>query len=91
MTPDEAVEKQLKNILTAKWMCGENLPTPRSVDRGAFCEANFLRYVIEIFSFGFFYSLNEKLRGEPLLVCPAGAQCQAWQVQLLIESLGPVV
>ena len=66
MTPDEAVEKQLKNILTAKWMCGENLPAPRGVDPGAFCEANFLWYVIEIFSFGFFYSLNEKLRGAPL-------------------------
>ena len=39
-------------------MGGETLPDTAIVDPGAFCEANFLRYVFEIFSFGFFYSLN---------------------------------
>ena len=34
------------------------LPNTAIVDSGAFWEANFFRYVIEIFSFGFFYSLN---------------------------------
>ena len=47
-------------------MCGdETLPDTAIVDSGAFCEANFLRYVIEIFSFGFFYSLNVKVEGAP--------------------------
>ena len=55
---NEAVEKPLKNILTTKWVSGETLPDTAIVDPGAFCEANFLRYVFEIFSFGFFYSLN---------------------------------
>ena len=63
MLPNEAVEKPLKNILTTKWLCGEILPDTAIVDPGAFCEANFLQYVIEIFSFVFFYSLNVKLRG----------------------------
>ena len=63
--PNEAVEKLLKNILTGKWMGGETFPDTAIGDLGAFCEANFLRYVIEIFSFGFFYSLNVKLRGSP--------------------------
>ena len=44
-------------------MGGETLPDTAIADPGAFCEANFLRYVIEIFSFGFFYSLNVKLKG----------------------------
>ena len=44
-------------------MGGETLPDTAIVDPGAFCEANFLRYVFEIFSFGFFYSLNVKLTG----------------------------
>ena len=48
-------------------MGGEILPDTAIVDSGAFCEANFLRYVIEIFSFGFFYSLDVKLRGAVLL------------------------
>ena len=39
-------------------MGGETLPDTAIVDPGAFCEANFLRYVFEIFSFGFFYNLN---------------------------------
>ena len=43
-------------------MGGEILPDTAIVNSGAFCEANFLRYVIEIFSFGFFYSFN---------VCPS--------------------
>ena len=64
---NEAVEKLLKNILTAKWMGGETLPDTTIVDPGAFCEANFLRYVFEIFSFGFFYSLNVELTGSPKL------------------------
>ena len=68
--PNEAVEKLLKNILTAKWMCGETLPDTEIVDPDAFCEANFLRYVIEIFSFGFFYSLNVELTGAPLFARP---------------------
>ena len=70
-TPNEAVEKLLKNILTAKWVGGETLPDTAIVDPGAFCEANFLRHVFEIFSFGFFYSLNVKLRGCALLRSPA--------------------
>ena len=69
--PNEAVEKRLKNILTAKWVGGETFPDTAIVDSGAFGEANFLRYVIEIFSFGFFYSLNVKLRGAALLAHPA--------------------
>ena len=61
--PNEAVEKQLKNILTTKWVGGETLPDTTIVDAGAFCEASFLPYVIEIFSFGFFYSINATLTG----------------------------
>ena len=61
--PNEAVEKLLKNILTAKWMGGETLPDTVIVDPGAFCEADFLWYEIEIFSFGFFYSLNGQIEG----------------------------
>ena len=48
-------------------MGSETLPDTAIVDRGAFCEADFLQYVIEIFSFGFFYCLNVKLRGAALL------------------------
>ena len=70
MTPDEAVEKQLKNILTTKWVGGETLPDIAIVDPGAFCEAHFLRHSVEIFSFGFFYSLNVKLTGAPLFARP---------------------
>ncbi len=44
-------------------MGGETLPDTAIVDPGAFCEANFLRYVIEMFSFGFFYSLNVHIIG----------------------------
>ena len=58
MWPNEAVEKLLKNILTAERVGGETLSDAAIVDHGVFYEANFLRYVIEIFSFGFFYSLN---------------------------------
>ncbi len=43
-------------------MGGEIFPDTEIVDPGAFCEANFLWYVIEIFSFGFFYSLNARLK-----------------------------
>ena len=50
---------------------GETLPDTAIVDSGAVCEANFLRYVIAIFSFGFFYSLNVKLRGAALLRRPS--------------------
>ena len=64
--PNEAVEKLLKNILTTKWVGGETLPDTVIVDPGAFCEADFLRYVIEIFSFWFFYSLNVVLTGDEL-------------------------
>ena len=46
-------------------MCGETLPDAAIVAPGALCEAHFLRYVIEIFSFGFFYRLNVKLTGAP--------------------------
>ena len=63
---NEAVEKRLKNILITKLMGGETFPDTVIVDSGAFWEANFLRYVIEIFSFGFFYSLNVKLTGGAL-------------------------
>ena len=47
-------------------MGGETLPDTQIVDLGGFCEASFLQYVIEIFSFGFFYSLNVKLTGAAL-------------------------
>ena len=66
MAYTEAVEKLLKNILTTKWVGGEILPDTALVEPGAFCEANFLRHVIEIFSFGFFYDLNVKLTGAAL-------------------------
>ncbi|WP_162085929.1 hypothetical protein [Sulfuriferula nivalis] len=42
VTPNEAVEKLQKNILTAKWMGSETIPDVAIVDHGAFCEANFL-------------------------------------------------
>ena len=71
LTDNEAVEKSLKNILTAKLVGGEPLPSTASVDPGAFCEGNFLRYVIEIFSFRFFYGLTVKLRDCALLRSPA--------------------
>ena len=44
-------------------MGDETFPDIAIVDLGAFYEVHFLRYIIEIFSFGFFYSLNVKLRG----------------------------
>ena len=38
---NEAVEKRLKNILIAKWMCGETFPDTAIVDSVAFCEVIF--------------------------------------------------
>ena len=69
---NEAVEKRLKNILIAKWVGGETLPSTAIVDPGTFCEANFLRYVIEIFSFGFFYSLNVRVNRPRVAQRPEG-------------------
>ena len=62
---NEAVEKRLKNILTVKWVGSETVPDTAIVDPGTFCETHFLRYVIEIFAFGFFYSLNVKANPPP--------------------------
>ena len=52
---NEAVEKRQKNILKSKWVCNETHHDT--------AEADFLWYVIEIFSFEFFYSLNAASRG----------------------------
>ena len=52
-------------------MGGEAFPDTAIVDPGAFCEASFPRYVIEIFSFWFFCSLNVKAKGCALLHSPA--------------------
>jgi len=54
---NEAVEKLLKHF-DNEMGGSETLPDTAIVDPGVFCEANFLWYVIEVFSFGFFYSLN---------------------------------
>ena len=65
-------------------MGGETLPDVAIVDLGAFCEANFLWYVIEIFSFGFFYSLNDQ--GERPVAFDRSARPPCWTSCALHEE-----